>query len=72
MDTRYIIRIYGKYRSHSVDHIKIMNENIYFMKVMAKINVTPYIGYHKCNLLCTCNVNTTIKGHLAGSVRGRV
>ena len=20
---------------------------------------SPYIGYHKCNLLCICNVNTT-------------
>ena len=50
--------------------MKRINQNIYLKKVMAKINFTPDIGYHKCNLLCTCNVNTTIKGHLAGSVRG--
>ena len=31
---------------------------------------SPYIGYHKCNLLCICNLNTTIKGHLPGNVRG--
>ena len=62
----YIRRVFCNYRSP----VKRINQNIYFKKVMAKINFTPDIGYHKCNLLCTCNVNTTIKGHLAGSVRG--
>ena len=37
---------------------------------MAKMTFTPDIGYHLCILLCTCNVNTTIKGHLPGSARG--
>ena len=58
--------VYGKYRSP----VKRMNQNIYLMKVMAKITFTTDIGYHNCNLLCTCNVNTTIKGHLPGRVRG--
>ena len=62
----YIRRVFCNYRSP----VKRINQNIYLKKVMAKINFTPDIGYHKCNLLCTCNVNTTIKGHLAGSVRG--
>ena len=37
---------------------------------MAKMIFTQDIGYYKCNLQCNCNVNTTtVKGHLAGSVR---
>ena len=37
---------------------------------MAKINVTQDMGYPWCKLLSTCNVNTTVKDHLPGSVCG--
>ena len=31
---------------------------------------SPYIGYHKCNLLCICNVNTTMKaGYQKNDIR---
>ena len=45
-------------------------QNIIIKSVWQKLIFTQDIGYYKCNLQCTFNVNTTVKGHLAGSGRG--